>query len=110
MRLRRSANCELVEQRVSLPTPRGNVLRALVRDRSGNTLAIMAAALGPLLALVGGGIDLGRAHLSQSRLQQACDSGVLAARKRLGSQAAVTGDIPAVAADVGQRFFNINFS
>ncbi len=109
MRLRGNAIISVVEQRVSLTAPCGNLLRALVRDRSGNTLAIMAAALGPLLALVGGGVDLGRSHLSQSRLQQACDAGVLAARKRLGSQAAVSGEIPDAAADVGQRFFNINF-
>src|SRR5690606_36661838 len=48
-------------------------------------------------------------YLSQSRLQQACDAGVLAARKRLGAQAAVTGEISPDVAETGQRFFNINF-
>ena len=70
---------------------------------------MIAAAIAPIMALVGGGVDMGRSYLSQSRLQQACDAGVLAARKRLGSQAAVTGEIPADAAEIGQRFFNINF-
>lgn len=90
-------------------TPGKALFARLARDRSGNTLAIIAAALAPILAMVGGGIDMGRSYLSQSRLQQACDAGVLAARKRLGSQAAVTGEISEDVAETGQRFFNINF-
>ncbi len=86
-----------------------NWLNALLRDRAGNTLALIAAALFPMLALLGGGIDMGRSYLSQSRLQQACDSGVLAARKKLGSAVVSTGDIPADVADTGNRFFNMNF-
>ena len=84
-------------------------LGRLVRDSAGNTLAVIAAALLPLLALVGGGVDLGRGYLVESRLQQACDAGVLAARKRLGSESAATGDISDDVAEMGQRFFNINF-
>ena len=85
------------------------LISRLARDRSGNALAIIAAAIAPILAMVGGGIDMGRSYLSQSRLQQACDAGVLAARKRLGSQVAVTGEISDEVAEMGQRFFNINF-
>ena len=70
---------------------------------------MIAAAIAPIMAMVGGGVDMGRSYLSQARLQQACDAGVLAARKRLGSEAVVTGDIPADAGEIGQRFFNINF-
>jgi hypothetical protein len=81
----------------------------LAGDHAGNTLAIVAAAIMPILGMVGGGVDMGRSYLSQSRLQQACDAGVLAARKALGTEAAVTGDIPEKAAELGQRFFNINF-
>lgn len=93
----------------STPRPVAGLLTRLGRDRSGNTLAIIAAAIAPILAMVGGGIDMGRSYLSQSRLQQACDAGVLAARKRLGAQAAVTGEISPEVAETGQRFFNINF-
>jgi hypothetical protein len=93
----------------STPRPVAGLLTRLGRDRSGNTLAIIAAAIAPILAMVGGGIDMGRSYLSQSRLQQACDAGVLAARKRLGAQAAVTGEISPEIAETGQRFFNINF-
>ena len=81
----------------------------LARDNGGNVIMIVAASLFPLLAIVGSGIDMGRGYLAESRLQQACDAGTLAARKRLGTMAAVNGTIPASVADTGQRFFNINF-
>ncbi len=84
-------------------------LGKLARDRRGNTLAMIAAAIAPLMAMVGGGVDMGRSYMAQARLQQACDAGVLAARKRLGSEAAVTGAIPEATGEIGQRFFNINF-
>ncbi len=85
------------------------LLRRLALDRSGNTLALIAASLLPILAMVGGGVDMGRSYLSNARLQQACDAGVLAARKKLGSAVVVTGEVPTDAADVGVRFFNLNF-
>lgn len=84
-------------------------LHRLWQDKSGNTLALIAAALVPVLAMVGGGIDMGRSYLSQTRLQQACDAGVLAARKRLGSEVITTGVVPAEVSEIGNRFFNINF-
>ena len=84
-------------------------LRSLLRDRSGNALAIVAAAIVPLLAIIGGGIDMGRSYLTESRLQAACDAGVLAARKTLGSTVAAGGVIPAAAGTSAQTFFNINF-
>lgn len=89
-------------------SPRG-LLARLARDARGNTLAIVAASIAPILAMVGGGIDMGRSYLAESRLQQACDAGVLAARKKLGSAAVVTGEVPDDVAEVGERFFNINF-
>lgn len=84
-------------------------LARLAADRAGNTLALVAAAIVPILAMVGSGVDMGRSYLSQSRLQQACDAGVLAARKRLGTSAAIDGMVPDDVAEVGQRFFNLNF-
>lgn len=85
------------------------LLARLLRDRAGNTLAMIAAGLVPMLAMLGGGIDMGRSYLSQSRIQQACDAGVLAARKKLGSQVVTTGVIPADVATIGNRFFNLNY-
>ncbi|GAA4643746.1 hypothetical protein GCM10023115_17060 [Pontixanthobacter gangjinensis] len=87
----------------------GNFLRTLARDQSGNTLALIAAAIFPLLGLVGSGIDMSRAYLASSRLQAACDAGVLAARKSLGTQAIVDGKVPENVATTGRRFFNLNF-
>lgn len=90
---------------------RGTVrfLARMLRETGGNVIIIVAASLFPLLALVGSGIDMGRGYLAETRLQQACDSGVLAARKRLGTAAAVSATIPTNVADTGQRFFNLNF-
>ncbi|MBA3776214.1 MAG: VWA domain-containing protein [Betaproteobacteria bacterium] len=87
----------------------GGWIARLARDRAGNTLAMIAAAIAPIMAMVGGGVDMGRSYLAQARLQQACDAGVLAARKRMGSEAAVSGTIPEETGDIGQRFFNVNF-
>lgn len=56
---------------------------ALLKDASGNTLAMTAAAIVPLLAMVGGAVDLSRVYLARSRLQAACDAGALAARRSM---------------------------
>jgi Flp pilus assembly protein TadG len=85
------------------------MLARLARNTAGNTSLIVAASIAPLLALVGGGIDMGRSYLTESRLQQACDSSVLAARKKLGSSVVADGLVPAAVATTGNRFFNLNF-
>lgn len=84
-------------------------LLALARDRRGNAMPIVAAAVAPLLAMVGGGIDMGRSYLAETRLQQACDAGVLAARKSMGAEQVVAGSVPNAAQSIGNRFFNVNF-
>ncbi|MEZ5695962.1 MAG: TadE/TadG family type IV pilus assembly protein [Sphingomonadaceae bacterium] len=111
-------------------TAASGILRRLASDTAGNTLAMIAAAILPVMALMGGGLDMGRAYLAQSRLQQACDAGVLAARKRLGTddigstteasteesatmamaRASInTSSLSTQVSEIGQRFFNINF-
>lgn len=83
----------------------------VLRDSSGNALSILAFAVVPLLALVGSSIDMGRAYLVQSRLQQACDSGVLGARKEMGAIENFDADTDSVTiAAKGNRFFNVNFA
>ncbi|WP_305699939.1 TadE/TadG family type IV pilus assembly protein [Novosphingobium sp.] len=86
------------------------ILRRLRRDRRGNTLAMIAAGVFPLLALVGGAIDMGRGYLAETRLQQACDSGVLAARKKLGTGTVIAGTSNPDVTNVGQRFFDVNYA
>jgi Flp pilus assembly protein TadG len=76
----------------------------LVRDTEGATLAIAAAAIVALLAMVGGAVDIGRSYMSQSRLQQACDAGALAARKAMAGETLTEADKA-----VGYRFFDFNF-
>jgi Flp pilus assembly protein TadG len=62
---------------------RGGFLSRLMRDQSGNVLAITAASVIPLIGVVGGAVDMSRIYLAKSRLQAACDSAVLAGRKAM---------------------------
>ena len=61
------------------------VLRTLLhwlrRDTSGNVLIITALCLVPLLILIGSAVDISRATMAKSRLQNACDAASLAARR-----------------------------
>jgi Flp pilus assembly protein TadG len=63
---------------------RAGLLARLRHDQSGNTMALMAAGLIPLTAMIGSGVDVSRIYLAKTRLQQACDAGALAGRKRMG--------------------------
>ncbi|MBB5709101.1 pilus assembly protein TadG-related protein [Sphingomonas xinjiangensis] len=66
------------------------VLSRLRRDTSGNVLAITAAAVLPMVGFVGVGVDMSRAYLVRTRLQQACDAGVLAGRRSMGAGGSLT--------------------
>ncbi|WP_294138301.1 pilus assembly protein [Sphingomonas sp.] len=59
------------------------MFRRLSDDRRGNVLAMTAAAIFPLMAMIGGAIDLSRLYMTNTRLQQACDAGALAARRTM---------------------------
>ncbi|WP_239017818.1 pilus assembly protein [Sphingomonas aracearum] len=80
----------------------------LARDVRGNTLAIGAAAMIPLIGMVGGGIDLSRMYIVKTRLQHACDAGALAGRKAMGGGTwAQSNYAPRLQAE---RFFNANIA
>ena len=64
------------------PAARKGFLSRLRTAEAGNTLAIGAAALLPLIGLVGGGVDMSRMYIVKTRLQHACDAGALAGRLR----------------------------
>lgn len=83
----------------------GKSLAALLRDRRGNTLPIVAASLIPLLAIVGGGVDASRGYLTKTQLQNACDAGVLAGRRAMAKTGEFETDEKAKAA----RMFDANF-
>ncbi len=81
-------------------------LRNLLNDRSGNTLAIAAASLLPMMALIGGGVDISRTYMGRTELQAACDSGVLAGRRALSK----SGSYGAAEKAKATAMFNFNFN
>ena len=91
------------------PASFSGLLSRLARDRGGNTLMLVAAALLPLLGMLGGGVDMGRAYVTQTRLQQACDAAVLAARKKLGSDLPPSDQVVGKVRKTGNDFFDLNF-
>jgi Flp pilus assembly protein TadG len=82
---------------------RKGVLARLRKDQAGNVIAVMAAALIPLVGIVGGALDMSRIYLTNSKLQTACDAGVLAARQQ------ASGALTADNRTRGQQFFRFNF-
>jgi Flp pilus assembly protein TadG len=60
------------------------VMSRLLKNEEGNIIALFAAAVIPVLGLVGGGFDMSRIYLSQTRLQGACDAGALIGHKTMG--------------------------
>ncbi len=76
----------------------------LRHDAAGNTLAMVAAAMIPLAGLVGGGIDISRLYLTQTRLQQACDAGALAGRRSMSGLTWATAN-----EETANNFFHTNF-
>jgi len=84
---------------------RGNIsLRRLARDQAGNTMVMAAAAMLPIIGILGGGLDIGRVYIAKSRMQQACDAAVLAAR---GSMSGIQWKTENQ--QKGLEFFHTNF-
>lgn len=83
---------------------RRGVLGRLARNTSGNTLAIMGAALIPLTAMIGSGVDMSRAYMAKTRLQSACDAAALAGRRVMTADT-LDANVTAEAT----KFFNFNF-
>ena len=84
--------------------PPAGFLTRLRKDARGNTMAMMAMGLIMLAGMAGSAVDVGRTYLVKSRLQHACDAGVLAGRRAMTS-AAVDGPVSTQATN----FFNQNF-
>ncbi len=81
----------------------------LARDVRGNTIALMAAAMMPLAGLIGGGVDMSRLYLTKTRLQQACDAGVLAGRKAMAAGSWTAGVNNGSTNDKAEKMFGANF-
>ncbi|WP_261362604.1 TadE/TadG family type IV pilus assembly protein [Sphingomonas aerolata] len=86
-------------------SPARGFLGRLARDTKGNVLAIVAAAILPMTAFIGAGLDLSRAYLVRTRLQQACDAGVLAGRRAMGAGGSLSTSVSGQIAS----FVNFNF-
>jgi len=90
--------------KAAVPTRGTGFLTRLARDTRGNALAIVGAALVPLAAMIGSGVDMSRAYMAKTRLQSACDAAALAGRRIMNNDTLTT--------EVRQeatRFFNFNF-
>ena len=85
-------------------TPRKGLLARLRADTRGNTLAIVGAALIPLTAMIGSGVDMSRAYMAKTRLQSACDAASLAGRRVMQNDTVNQAVI-----DEATRFFRFNF-
>jgi Flp pilus assembly protein TadG len=77
----------------------------LATHRRGSVLPMAAAALVPMLAMIGGAIDLSRLYMTNTRLQQACDAGALAGRRAMADVNTLTpGE-----ASTAKSYFSFNF-
>lgn len=85
---------------------RGFLMR-LLRDARGNAIALTAAAMVPMIGLVGGAVDVSRMYAVKSRLQSACDAGALAGRRTMG--AGLWSANSNRANTVAQNTFNLNY-
>lgn len=85
-----------------------SLLRRLARDKRGNTIAIMAAAMVPLMGFAGSAVDMARMYVVKVRLQQACDAGALAGRKAMTDTFLLT-PLDSTASAQAQSFFRNNF-
>ncbi len=80
------------------------LLARIAKNQAGNVMPLMAAAVFPMAAMVGGAVDLSRIYMTRTRLQNACDAGALAARRSMSGQSPTTADI-----NEGKKFFDFNF-
>jgi Flp pilus assembly protein TadG len=83
--------------------PKG-LLQRLASNERGNALMIAAAAMIPLTAAIGAGVDMSRVYATRTRMQQACDAGVLAVRRNISGNT-----IDATSKSLGESFFKVNF-
>ncbi len=90
--------------KAAAPSRDRGFLTRLVRDTRGNTLAILGAAMVPLAAMIGSGVDMSRAYMAKNRLQAACDSAALAARRIMQND-----QLTDAVRNEANRFFDFNF-
>jgi Flp pilus assembly protein TadG len=67
-------------------------------------MILWAFCLIPMLALIGSGVDMGRAYVARTHLQDACDAAALAGRRAMTASA-----VDAAVQAEASKFFNFNF-
>jgi Flp pilus assembly protein TadG len=80
-------------------------MRSLARDERGNVLFISAISILVLMVLGGSALDISRMYLVKTRLQQACDAGVLAYRRSMVGTNTTRDTWP-----TAQAYFNANYT
>lgn len=78
--------------------------KRLLTNQAGNILPLAASGILVMAALIGGGVDMSRGYQAQTRLQNACDSAVLAGRR-----AVTNNGFDATAEAQAQRYFDVNY-
>lgn len=79
--------------------------RRLRQETKASVLPMMAAAMVPAMAMIGGGIDFGRAYLAKSKLQGAVDAGALAAVRARQ----LTTNSASASEGIGKDYIKANF-
>jgi Flp pilus assembly protein TadG len=82
----------------------------LIREETGNVLMITAFSMIPLMAMIGGAVDTARLYSVETRLQAACDAGLLTGRRVMSNG---TWNVPAGATSPrveAERMFDSNFT
>lgn len=82
---------------------RSGFLHFLYNTR-GNVMPMAAIGMIAMAGMVGGGVDISRAYMVQNRLQNACDSGVLAGRRAVAENGYTTA-----AQTQAENYFYTNF-
>ncbi|PSJ37416.1 TadE/TadG family type IV pilus assembly protein [Allosphingosinicella deserti] len=80
-------------------------LTRLLNNKKASVLPMMAAAMIPLIGIIGSGLDMSRAYLAKARLQTACDAAALGARRAM----AKATELDDAAKAEGLKFFDFNF-
>lgn len=79
-------------------------MRRFVAETRANTMILTAFFIVPMMGLVGSGVDMARGYMAKTRLQQACDSAVLAGRRAMAN-----GTYSATARAEASKMFSANY-
>lgn len=79
-------------------------LTRLAKNQAGNVMPLLGFLVFPMAAMVGGAVDLSRIYMVQTRLQNACDAGAIAARRGMVGASPSDSD-----KTIGNQYFDANF-